>query len=171
MINSLITALFRGIPQSRGGITVPSNEAVAQKLNEWQRFYNAEFGLDLNLSAINIPEQKEGFERLIVVAQGITPQQVLDRCGKKYRTWNGSTNLDGVPLTNVRDAKLGHYAIWVRDAMTGYTLLERLLHELKYYLETGKHLYSENTSVCSGSRYPDGRVPFVDWIGNRLEVD
>jgi hypothetical protein len=34
----------------------------------------------------------------------------------------------------------------------GHYLLERLLYELKYFAETGKHLDIDNLTLCSGSR-------------------
>ncbi len=46
----------------------------------------------------------------------------------------------------------------------GETLPERLLHELKYFTDTGKHLDVKNTTLCSGSRDPYGVVPLVDWL-------
>jgi len=86
--------------------------------------------------------------------------------------------------------KNGTYAIWVRDRVeadeehknksakdlangniSGETLLERLLHELKYFLETSKHLDLTNITLCSGSRDSDGSVSDVGWRGDRLCVD
>ncbi len=50
------------------------------------------------------------------------------------------------------------------EEVKGITLLERLLLELGYFLSTGKHLDDVNTmTLCSGSRYLDGRVPTVSW--------
>lgn len=43
------------------------------------------------------------------------------------------------------------------------TLLERLLYEVVYYTETGKHLDVKNVTLCAGSRYSDNYVPCVDW--------
>lgn len=161
-------------------------------LVEWHRFYKINFRLDLNFAGLTIPEQREGFDRLIVVAQGVTIQQVFDVCrvvfgAQKYT----DANLDEVVMINDRDAKQGHYAIRVRDrieadeehrnrsanqlkndAICGETLLERLLHELKYYAESGKHLDIVNVTLCSGSRDSGGDVPGVCWSGaGRLSVD
>ena len=43
------------------------------------------------------------------------------------------------------------------------TLRERLIMELQYFKETGKHLDIENITLCAGSRDSDGSVPCVDW--------
>lgn len=50
----------------------------------------------------------------------------------------------------------------------GITLLERLLLELGFFLETGSHLDLGGATLCSGSRYPNKnvqwiRVPWVRW--------
>ncbi|TSC65982.1 MAG: Uncharacterized protein G01um101477_270 [Candidatus Doudnabacteria bacterium Gr01-1014_77] len=154
-----------------------------KKLMEWYHFYKNEFGLDLNFAGITIPQRREGFDRLIVVPQGLTIQQVLDKCGEKFPvfTYAGS-DFRNLVIVNSRDATHGHYAIRVRDrveadeewkdhsaklltgvGMKGETLHERLLHELKYFLETGKHLDISSTTLCSGSRDSVGGVFGVHW--------
>ncbi|MBU3942419.1 hypothetical protein KKA24_00370, partial [Patescibacteria group bacterium] len=52
----------------------------------------------------------------------------------------------------------------------GITLLERLILELKYWDETSNHLDVSNLTLCTGSRYSDGHVPYVDWRGSCLYV-
>ena len=60
----------------------------------------------------------------------------------------------------------------LRD-VAGITLRERLIMEMQYFSETGKHLDIENWTLCSGSRYADGSVPCADWdpTHGRFEVD
>ena len=50
-----------------------------------------------------------------------------------------------------------------KESIKGITLRERLLFELAYFKETDEHLDVENLTLCSGSRYSDGRVPGVRW--------
>lgn len=50
------------------------------------------------------------------------------------------------------------------------TLRERLLLELLYFKETGKHLDIENWTLCAGSRCADGDVPGVGWDDRKLHV-
>ena len=50
------------------------------------------------------------------------------------------------------------------------TLLERLLFELKYFRESGKHLDIKNITLCSASRNTDGGVPGVDFYGSEVRV-
>ena len=48
-----------------------------------------------------------------------------------------------------------------KKGIKGITLRERLLMELDYFKETGKHLDIDNFTICSGSRYSAGFVPGV----------
>ena len=50
------------------------------------------------------------------------------------------------------------------------TLLERLILEVKYFTETGKHLDVKGVTLCTGSRNSDGNVPYVDWFSDASEV-
>lgn len=45
----------------------------------------------------------------------------------------------------------------------GITPRERLIMENVYFQETGEHLDPKTWTICSGTRYPDGRVPCVHW--------
>lgn len=45
----------------------------------------------------------------------------------------------------------------------GITLRERLIMELQYFKETGKHLDNDNITLCAGSRHLDGGIPSVHW--------
>lgn len=57
-----------------------------------------------------------------------------------------------------------------REGIQGITLRERLLMELDYFKEIGKHLDIDNITLCSGSRDSDGFVPYVCWYDGRLFV-
>jgi len=158
-------------------------------LSDWPLFYKEVFGLDLDFSKVVIPERKPGFTRLLVLAQGMTPQRLFDKCKELFPSWKYTEdNLDKV-ITSDRTAKDGPYAIWVRDrqeadeenknlsaddlakrGIPGITLEERLLYELKFFKETGKHLDVSNYTLCSGSRFSDGHVPDAYWSGDRLRV-
>jgi len=50
-----------------------------------------------------------------------------------------------------------------KEGIQGITLRERLIMELQYFEETGKHLDIDNFTLCAVSRYSDGRVPLVGW--------
>jgi hypothetical protein len=164
---------------------------VKRAIGEWQVSYRDVCNFTCDISGLHIPAPREGFTRLIIVAQGMDPQRAFSQCNQLFPAWKYTEDsLDTAVPTNDRDPKNGSYAIWMRDRVeadeelanksandlkqekiSGNTLLERLLLELKYFGETGKHLDINNVTACTGSRYSDGRVPRVYWGGVRLRVD
>ncbi len=60
-----------------------------------------------------------------------------------------------------------------KKEIEGITLRERLLMERAYFKKTGKHLDIESVTLCSGSRYSDGSVPYVYWHSDsrKMSVD
>ncbi|MFA6427985.1 MAG: hypothetical protein WCW02_00375 [Candidatus Buchananbacteria bacterium] len=129
--------------------------------SNWEKFYKDSLGLDCDLSDVVIPEKKEGFDRLIIVAKNLTIQQVYDKCQELFPCIIKSepSPLSDRDLINDRESKNQAYAIWLRDRVeadeelrglsvqdlkikkvAGITLLERLIYELKYYQETSLHL-------------------------------
>ena len=165
---------------------------VLTGLADWQEFYRGLFGLEIDLSGLSVPGRKKGFDRLIVVAQGMTPQRLYDKCAEFFPCWKWvNQNLDEC-VQSERTAKDGTYAVWFREGVEadkdlknlsandlekklipGITLEERLLMELKYFKETGGHLDIESITLCSGSRYSDGHVPKVNWnpVHRKLNVN
>lgn len=159
---------------------VISNDVKAKAM-EWESLYKEVFGLDKDFSNLQISERKEGFDRLIIVAQGMTPNRIFNKLKELMKTWKYSDDLDSI--TSVRKTDQD-YAIWVRDraeadeelknksandlqkeGVNSITLEERLLLEIKYFRETGKHLDVENITLCAGSRDAGGGVPGVYWDG------
>lgn len=65
---------------------------------------------------------------------------------------------------------LGKSAKEADPQQTGITLRERLLMEIQYFKETGSHLDIKGWTICSGSRYSDGRVPSVCFHPSTGEV-
>jgi hypothetical protein len=153
-------------------------DAYTEIREEWQKFYQSEFGMEVDLNGVQVPEKPEGNYRLLFIAKGLTPNKVFDSW--KFPKWRYNDDLDKAVPTNKRTAT-EHYAIWVligdepdaeflgKSTKTadpsmeiGMTLLERMIFESEYFLETGKHLDVKGVTFCSGSRYSDGRVPNVD---------
>ncbi|MCC6290980.1 hypothetical protein IT398_02855 [Candidatus Nomurabacteria bacterium] len=154
---------------------------TALQLTAWQKFYRELFGIKLDTSKIVIPKRRAGFDRLIVVAKGLKLNQVFQKCGALFGTWSSIDDLDKSVTKNDREPTAS-YAIWIRDRVeadqelkgrsaddlaerkvSGITLLERMLWELFYFKETGKHLDIKNVTLCSGSRHSDGLVPHAYW--------
>ena len=162
---------------------------VENNISSWQIFYQKFFGIVPDFSKIRIPEKQPGFDRLIIVVQGLTLNQVYSKCAENFPCRCYVDDLDKAITQNDRDPGKGSYAIWVRDrieadeklkslsvdqlkeqGIIGITLLERLLYELKYWVETDKHLDIKNWTLCSGSRDSGGDVPRVYWCGGGLSV-
>jgi hypothetical protein len=159
---------------------VLSHEQVA----DWVRMYREVFGIEVDTAELKIPKQKKGFDRLIVVAPGLMPNQIYEAMGKIMPVWRYKENLNDITSERKTD-KL--YAIWVREreeadeelknlsagdlkkkSVAGITFEERGLYEIIYFRETGKHLDIYNWTLCSGSRYPDGSVPSMLWFNGRV---
>lgn len=151
---------------------------------DWEKFYR-DLGVAVDLSNLAVPKKQEGFDRLIVVAKGMTSQGAYNLCEKLFRCWKYTDeSLDEVIIHEDRAAKNKSYAVWVRDRVEadeelagksfndlanlkipGITLTEREILEAKYFKETGKHLDISNWTLCSGSRNSDGGVPYAYWDG------
>lgn len=160
-----------------------------QQLLKWQDFYREFFGKEVDISKIAIPEKKADFTRLVVIAEGLTLNQVFKVCQSNFPCWKYTDDLDESVTQNDRTSDQT-YAIWVRDTVEadekfknmsandlkakgikGITLLERMILELGYFKETGKHLDIENITLCSGSRDSGGSVLFARWHGDEFYVD
>ena len=168
---------------------VEAKPTTEELLADWANFYKEVFGLELDFSGITIPDRKPGFDRLLVIAQGMTPQRLFDKCKELFPSWKYTDkNLDEI-IKSDRASQSGHYAIWVRDRVEAdeenknlsaddlkkrnsaeITFEERMLYELKFFKETGKHLDIKNWTLCAGSRDSDGNVPHADWDGVKFEV-
>lgn len=152
-------------------------------LVDWKTLYKKCFGFDVDFTGLKIPEKKDGFDRLIIVAKGVSPNRAYKACEKLFPCYRYSDDLNGATEgRNDREANQ-HYAIWVRDNAeaekqngnvsantlkkrggTYITLVERMLFEMKYFLETGEHMDTNETyTMCAGSRDSGGRVPYVYW--------
>ena len=155
---------------------------VFDMLAGWQLLYQKLFKTHPDLSNVRIPKHRHGLDRLIVVAEGLTLNRAFDACSRNFSCWRHTDDLDRDVTHNDREPNKSTYAIWVRDVVEadrelkdlsadqlkdqrilGVTLLERLLYELKYWLETGQHLDTSNWTLCTGSRSSNGRVPFAFW--------
>ena len=168
-------------------VNLPVSSEVTKTLESWKVFYQKFFGIELDSSALRIPEKVEGLDRLIVIAKGLRLNQVWnvheEREIPRWQWWNGS--LERAMQESERGLVKQAYAIWVRDVQEAIdvdeellkelpaetiadrkidteNLLERLVHGLKFFDETGKHLDVKGVTLCASSRYSGGDVPYVD---------
>lgn len=164
-------------------------DVFLEEKEQWRKFYQKHFSLDLNFADVVIPKKPiEGAWRLLIIAQGLTLNQVYGAMSKAFQCWRYKDDLDANVTKNIRDTKIA-YAIWVRDGVEpdenylgkstnqadpnmtiGVTLLERMIYEIVYFDETGKHLDVKGVTFCTGSRDSDGSVPFVAWGPDNQEV-
>jgi len=158
-------------------------------LTDWQSFYR-DLGISCDLSGVIIPDDPGELKRILIMAQGITPQSGYDLCAKNFPCWKYTKkNLDDIVISE-RTTKNGAYAIRVRDRVEadeelknlsvynlkqrdilGITLEEREIYGLKFFKEAGKHLDIQNWTLCSGSRCGDGYVLGAYWSGGEFKVD
>lgn len=178
-----------------GRAKVMVNEALPDfNPDYWVMFYKKYFPF-LNCSAsdfsgLKIPKKPtEGKWYLLIVREGLTSNWVYEACAKQFACWRFNDDLNSTVPTNERDPKNGSYAVWVRDIIEadpihrdksaamikedGFkteTVLERMIHELEYYMKKGKHLDVFNQTLCAGSRASDGRVPRAGWYDSSFRV-
>lgn len=160
------------------------DEAWQKALAPWVEFYKKYFNLDLKMTKIKIPDHTEGFDRLIIIAKGISINQVYETMQASFPSWKWCVSeLEEEIQVSQRGEVKKTYAIWARDIegidkdlkhisaekverpMDTENLLERLIHGFKYWAETGTHLDSGTYTLCASSRYICGDVPRVRLIG------
>ncbi len=163
------------------------SELVKKQLAAWTRFYREEFEIRLDTNQIKIPAHQNGWNQLIVVAQGLTPEKIYAAMKRRMPAWKYSDNLDSIESVRKADKT---YSIWVRDRQEAdeelknksannlksdgtncITLEERLLLEMMFFRGTGKHQDIQNITLCAGSRDGDGGVPYVLWTVDEVRVD
>lgn len=183
----ILSSVLRGVlvppPEIASKIFHHQDLLYQDLLSEWQKFYFKLWDKEFDFSGLRIPEKREGFSRLLVMTQGMTAQQLYNKCSELFSCEKyADRGLDEAVPTNGRTADNGHYAIWVRNrveadkelknmsantleqkGIPGITLAERELYELKYFDETGRHLDIKGWTLCAGSRDSAGNVPGVYW--------
>jgi hypothetical protein len=162
--------------------------ADTKVIADWQKFYKDHFGLDVDFSKVGIPKRPKGNYRLLFIAKGMTMNVAFARCTELFPTWKYVDDLDAKITQNIRTAS-ENYAVWVLDEVEpdktyrgkstkqvdptmelGITVLERIIFEIKYFSETGKHLDVKGVTFCSGSRYAGGSVPSADWYDGKFRI-
>lgn len=152
-----------------------------EKVNiDWARVYKT-LGMKFEPESLAVEADPCFWD--VYVQKGVTPNKVVAafrELGVDVYTY--IDDLDTNVPTNDRDPKNGSYRVRFNktieadpelagksaedlktENISGITLLERLLLGLGYFLAIGEHLDVENITLCSGSRFSDGDVPYVDW--------
>lgn len=180
--------------EGKENIISEKNEKSPEQLKkDWEDFYR-EIGIEADLSDVEIPEKREGFEKLLIMAKGLTPQKLFDKPSEFCPTWKYiEEDLDKI-ITSDRSAKEKAYAVWVRDRIEAdkehevknrndnvmeiikekkiiaETLEERLLQEIEFFKKTGEHLDNKTITLCVGSCISDRCVPGV-YFYKKVRVD
>src|SRR5690349_7540444 len=79
--------------------TALSVRTIQDQIAEWLSLYK-KMGIELDLSTLKSPERKEGFDRLIVVAKGMTNNHVFEECKKRFPAWKYTYDLNEDIPTN-----------------------------------------------------------------------
>jgi hypothetical protein len=168
---------------------VPEVFDMSAAIMDWQTFYRRFFDMDVDFSGVRIPERQPGFGYLIIIAKGLTPNMAYRACERNFKCWRYAENLN-LQITHNDRVPHDHYAIWVRarreadeelQDLSAYqieesridteTLTERLIHELKFWDKTRRHLdVGRIICLCSGSRIRYGLVPDVCWRRDSMIV-
>lgn len=159
-------------------------ELAKRQIVDWIEFYRSEFGVVLEAHKLEglVPAHKNGFDRLIVVAQGMTFVKILNQMKKRMsfcNDWSGAGEFTSVRKSD-RD-----YAVWVRDCHEAdeelevslikterancITLEERLLLELFCFWKIGVHLDVQSSTICVGS-YDRGCLPIVSYSDSNVVI-
>ena len=159
--------------------------------NYWQKFYKDNFSIQPTLSKLEIPEPRECFSWHIVTLEEVTEQMLYDKCKGLFPCWKWTDKNESLNdvLKLDRTSKGTHVALFrnrqeadeelknlsadrlEEKGIIGNTLKQRLIMELDYFLRTGRHLDIDNATLCVGSRYSDGVVPYVRFRDDRMRVD
>jgi len=162
----------------------------ADMVLEWEQFYLKHFQKAYDFSQLLISDCPGENMRLLIITD-LLLEQLYAKCKELFSCWRWTDeDLDKNVVWNERDAKGGAYAIWVKNEVeadeqlknisandikvlgtTTEALAERLLHELKFFDESGNHLDIKNWTLCAGSRCAGGFVPNVYWSDGKLNVD
>lgn len=169
----------------------------AQILQEWKAFYKIHFNLDLNLSGVDIPPYREAYDRIIIIAGGITYEEIILAMRQEFEVLFANKYLPKYFDIHIKSNRNNEetYAIRVKEnndsgeiqrtstgvekfsvdsikvlIINNITLMERLIYELKYFDETMNHLDIETFTVCAGSffdRDSPELSPAVGWKTGR----
>lgn len=178
---------------------VDQAKSMQSDLDGWKSFYRRNFGLQLNLSNLSIPEHLDEYDRLIVVAEGISYEKLITTMRGYFDVVFVNKYLPNYFDNNLTNARNNSktYAIRIRDRIESgeleqgsaaiekvvpgnkpglplindITLMERLLYEMKYFEETGQHLDLETFTVCAGSHFKRDSLALSPAVGWKQGID
>jgi len=175
--------VLRLLVEPKDEVAVMDEKALLDWHAGWPRFWRA-FGLKYDHEALILPEYRTGFGWSIVtpcLSEWPTSRLLHEVCGRMFPTWQfyDDGRLDkiisaqepvgvhvvlvrnGIEADEIHQAKS---AVMIETAkIPAITIRQRQVLEARYYLETNEHLDISNTTICAGSRYAGGHVPYAYW--------
>ena len=178
---------------ARGIYAPPVNipDELILRLGEWRSFYWRIFGIKLNVKSLRIPKRVEGIDYPVIVTEGVSINLVVKaHKERKIPFWQWCRgDLESAMQESERGPVTQNRVVWVHGVQEAtdasedllkelpatiiaerkigtVDLLERLIFDLFYHEETGRHLDEKSVTLCASSRYADGTVPRV-----RRDVD
>lgn len=166
-------------------VQAPAAKVIDPRVGAWVTFWSGH-GFTVDPATLVLPAQRPGFDRLIVIPQGLTIQKMFEICQTMFTSTKYiDGNLDEAIPTNDRNPTASAYAIWIRERVEadeefknlsanqlkaqnhkGITVLEALADHAEFYARTSQHRDVQNVTLCSGSRRSSGDVPSVYWSGD-----
>lgn len=161
-------------------------------VKRWQDAY-LRLRLTPDFSRVIVPDHIEGLDWLMAISD-ITLNEAVGLCREYYPCRSFTDDLDSVFPTHARSAANGPYINWTIESydlppeycgrplshwaakgLAGMTLLERVLLDLKVFLETRRvrHFDQNSVTLCIGSRgLSGGRIicPTVTWSGDEMFI-
>ncbi|MBI4158315.1 MAG: hypothetical protein HY505_01685 [Candidatus Yanofskybacteria bacterium] len=163
---------------------------------DWREFYRQVHSMRVEPPR-RLPKVVSGFNWGTLAPKGMKPERAYEMAQSMFSCWRwcGNQSLDEVINFDkeARTADKRAYAIFWEDSVEPLErlanvsalqiaecqintlgLTEMLLnHGWFYWKSGGKHLDIKNSTLCPASRFFDGLVPRVSWIGlcSRLNVD
>lgn len=148
-------------------------------LDEWTCFYKHLGVGEIDFSDIVVPKRRPGFNRLIVIPQGLTLEMTIELCREFFPCYiYGAKRPEGVRIIGAGENFESGYALWARNnretdpKLKGMCvckcretnkrfmkLIPRLLFELKFFHERDRHLdengVSSTYTVCPDTYFID----------------
>ncbi len=160
---------------------------------EWEKFYQEMFGLKADLSKVQVPSASGGLDFLQCMFGGLSYGQIHDKEKEFYKSkgygimdWDNNwvtlikftleerltTKNYAIRHSGLAEAEAtyaGKSANWIaQNKIKTMTRKEQMIFALYYYWKNNARIDVEQITYCTGSRYTNGGVPYVNWFGDNL---
>ena len=182
--------ILRALVEKPNEVALRTEEALTHWHEGWPKFWRA-FGFKYDHNSLFLPEYRSGFAWSVVTPDLSTwPASRLLRevCGRMFPVWSSYSDSELDKIVSAAEPT-SSYVMLVRDTIEAddvhrnkstrkieadkipaITLRQRTVLEARYFMETACHLDLSNATICAGSRYSDGNVPFANWIVDKFWV-